>query len=481
MLNVKLTCFCRFQLDAKSLITLHFHKAANGDYHDPVTFKVFTDSTHIVAVRTSGNVYAYETVQQLNIKNKSWRDLLTDEEFKRFDIITIQDPNNLGDRNITNFHYKKHELSVEDEEKKKAKKDVSYRINAVGTTGRVLEEMSGGKAGGKDDEEESTGAVAKAGKSAAITPTLTPAYVTKGKQAYNAAHYSTGAAASSLTSTAVTVQTRNEAALINEEEYMFGHVKAKGYASIQTNLGEINVELFCGDTPRTCYNFLKLAAKGYYKDTVFHRSIKNFMIQGGDPTGTGKGGESIWGKPFQDEFKSNLTHTGRGLLSMANRGKNTNTSQFFITYKSCPHLNNKHTIFGKVVGGLDVLTKMERIPTDDGDRPEEEIKIKNVVVFVDPFEDFSKQLGNKLASEAAKEMREKEAREKRIREAGRGAPSTSTAGGGVGKYLNAARSAGSGKRGADDVGSGLDWGASEVGNAKKKAKGGSSYGDFSTW
>ena len=318
---VRTTTHTFHQLDAKSLIKLHFHKAENGDFQDPVTFKTFTDSTHIVAIRTSGHVYAYETVQTLNIKQKSWRDLMTDEEFKRSDIITIQDPHNLESRNITSFHYVKHDLSTEDDEKAKAKKDVSYRINAMGSTGKVLDQMSGGKKAAADEEVEGK----EVAKSAPVK--LTPAYVSKDKNAYNTAHYSTGAAASSLTSTAVSVQTRNESALIDEEEYMFAHVKEKGYAQIQTNLGDINLELFCDQAPRACYNMIKLAKKGYYKDTIFHRSIKNFMVQGGDPTGTGKGGESYWGKPFVDEFKSNLTHSGRGILSMANRGKNTNTSQ----------------------------------------------------------------------------------------------------------------------------------------------------------
>ena len=93
------------------------------------------------------------------------------------------------------------------------------------------------------------------------------------------------------------------------------------------------------------------------------------MIQGGDPTGTGRGGESIWGKPFKDEFTSKLGHSERGILSMANSGPSSNGSQFFILYKSAPHLNNKHTVFGRLVGGMDVLAKMERVAVDPEDRP----------------------------------------------------------------------------------------------------------------
>lgn len=93
------------------------------------------------------------------------------------------------------------------------------------------------------------------------------------------------------------------------------------------------------------------------------------MIQGGDPTGTGRGGESIWGKPFKDEFNSKLLHSGRGIVSMANSGPHTNGSQFFILYKSANHLNYKHTVFGKVVGALTTLSAMEKVPVDDDDRP----------------------------------------------------------------------------------------------------------------
>lgn len=136
-------------------------------------------------------------------------------------------------------------------------------------------------------------------------------------------------------------------------------MKGKGYVTFATNLGDIRVELYCQDTPKTCYNLIALAKKGYYKNVKFHRNIKNFMLQGGDPTGTGSGGESIFGKPFEDELLNTLNHDGRGVLSMANRGPNTNTSQFFFTYRTCSHLNRKHTVFGKLVGGMDVLTRYD--------------------------------------------------------------------------------------------------------------------------
>ncbi|KAK6162469.1 hypothetical protein DH2020_002310 [Rehmannia glutinosa] len=117
--------------------------------------------------------------------------------------------------------------------------------------------------------------------------------------------------------------------------------------TLHTNLGDIKCEIFCDEVPKTAENFLALSASGYYDGTIFHRNIKGFMIQGGDPTNTGKGGTSIWGKKFNDEIRESLKHNARGMLSMANSGPNTNGSQFFITYAKQPHLNGLYTIFAK--------------------------------------------------------------------------------------------------------------------------------------
>ena len=158
--------------------------------------------------------------------------------------------------------------------------------------------------------------------------------------------------------------------------------------SLHTNFGDIKLELFCEQAPRTCENFLALSASNYYNNTIFHRNIKNFMIQGGDPTGTGKGGKSIYPTPtgkFPDEFDDQLKHSKRGIVSMANSGPNTNGSQFFITYKAQPHLNRKYTIFAHAIDGLDVLDKMERVPTAAQDRPVQEIQLKSVTIHANPF------------------------------------------------------------------------------------------------
>lgn len=151
---------------------------------------------------------------------------------------------------------------------------------------------------------------------------------------------------------------------------------------IETSLGNIEVTLMPQIAPKTCENFLGLIEKQYYEGVIFHRIIKNFMIQGGDPTGTGAGGSSLWGKEFGDEFSPDVKFDKPGLLAMANRGPGTNGSQFFITTAATPWLNSRHTIFGEVTKGYDIVKKMESVQTDPRDRPVEPIKI--VKVYLKP-------------------------------------------------------------------------------------------------
>lgn len=137
----------------------------------------------------------------------------------------------------------------------------------------------------------------------------------------------------------------------------------------ETNQGNIELKLMPDIAPKTCENFSKLVEKGYYNGLIFHRVIKGFMIQGGDPTGTGMGGESIWGKPFEDEVTPVVKFDAPGILAMANAGPNTNGSQFFITCAATPWLNMRHTIFGEVVSGLDAVQKIENTPVGASERP----------------------------------------------------------------------------------------------------------------
>ena len=143
----------------------------------------------------------------------------------------------------------------------------------------------------------------------------------------------------------------------------------------ETNQGTIELTLFPKDAPKAVENFLGLVKKGYYDGLIFHRVIKSFMIQGGDPTGTGTGGQSIWGSPFEDEFTPSRQFDHQGVLAMANSGPSTNGSQFFITTVPTPWLNNRHTIFGEVTSGYDAVQKIENTAVGAGDKPIEDQKI----------------------------------------------------------------------------------------------------------
>lgn len=184
-------------------------------------------------------------------------------------------------------------------------------------------------------------------------------------------------------------------------------------ATIKTNHGDIVVALFQELAPMTVENFVRLAMKGYYNETTFHRVISDFMIQGGDPKGDGTGGESIWGHPFEDEFSRELFNI-RGALSMANSGPNTNGSQFFIVqnknmpkrissqlepagypkeiikqYKQggTPWLDGRHTVFGQVTEGMDVVDEIAKVEKDEADKPKADVVIKKIEVKDPRFND----------------------------------------------------------------------------------------------
>ncbi|GAO99730.1 peptidylprolyl isomerase [Fructobacillus ficulneus] len=176
-------------------------------------------------------------------------------------------------------------------------------------------------------------------------------------------------------------------------------------ATIKTNYGDIDLALFADQAPKTVENFTTHAKDGYYDGVIFHRVIPEFMIQGGDPDGSGRGGESIWGKPFEDEFSDELFNLN-GALSMANAGPGTNGSQFFIVQASqfpkqmksalnglpeeiqtayqenggTPWLDGKHTVFGQVVAGMDVVNKIAKVKADYADRPIDDVVIEKVVL-----------------------------------------------------------------------------------------------------
>lgn len=155
--------------------------------------------------------------------------------------------------------------------------------------------------------------------------------------------------------------------------------------TLHTNVGDLKLELFCDEVPKSTENFLALCASGKYDGTVFHRVIKGFLAQGGDPTNTGDGGQSIWGRPYEDEIVDHLKHDRRGVVSMANGGPDTNESQFFVTFAKQRQLDGKYTVFGMVINGFDVLDVIERAAVDEEDRPLREIKVESVTIHANPI------------------------------------------------------------------------------------------------
>mmetsp|Transcript_22695 Transcript_22695/g.37513 ORF Transcript_22695/g.37513 Transcript_22695/m.37513 type:complete len:558 (+) Transcript_22695:118-1791(+) len=436
-------------LAASDLIKLQFHKNPEGKYHCPVLFKIFNHHTHIVAIKTSGNVYSYDAVKELNLKTGSLRDLIDDTPFARSDVITIQDPSDGSQREIERFAHVTQKLSA-----KADKTDETVRHNDA--TSRILSQLPGSKkaAVSTSATSSSTAAGGPGGPSASSTtaqkkqPEADAMGQTFAKPAAPRWLQTTGQHAASFTSTSVTPVTVNEIAPLSDEEearqrYAFlKTLKKKAYAQMQTSHGNLNLELHLDITPMTCENFIGLCERGYYNGIRFHRLLRNFMVQGGDPTGTGKGGESMWGNTFKDETSSKLKHSGRGILSMANSGPNSNGSQFFITFKSCAHLDGKHSIFGRVVGGFDTLTKIESVPVDGDERPTQDVSITGVNVFVNPLEGLAEQMAKAHARASNPEAAKAEDDAKRQLEDGQAWYNTPVAQPqavreGIGKYIAA--------------------------------------------
>ncbi|KAK0342338.1 cyclophilin peptidyl-prolyl cis-trans isomerase Cyp8 [Friedmanniomyces endolithicus] len=483
-------------LKSSDLIKLHFAKNDEGEYVDPVTFKVFTDNTHIVALRNTGNVFAYETIERLNIKAKKWRDLVSDEEFKRSDVIVLQDPQNVESRDMSRFKFlmegEKSVLAPEQE----GEREAEAKRGNVGNAAKILQAKEAvakrrelrekGTAGQNGNSAESQALVnarkahAEVAKSNARTTKPVP---------YNAAQYTSGAAAASFTSTGLTPSTSGARAILTDEQYMLSKprlIKQKGYARIATTHGDLTLELYPEFAPKAVWNFITLAKRGYYKGVGFHRNIRSFMLQGGDPTGTGRGGQSCWGKAFADEIEGPLTLDGRGVVAMANKGKDTNTSQFFVLYRKAEHLNRKHTVFGRVIEGLNTtLNALEAVEVDDKSRPLEECGIEDVVVYVDPFEEFMKQRSEKEAEEARREQIRKEGGAederttwtgKRVRGDGKVMEGDDEQVG-VGKYMKQAEGAVQIGREDEIV---EEWEEPEP-MTKKVKKGGGGFGNFDSW
>jgi peptidyl-prolyl cis-trans isomerase-like 2 len=371
--------------DSASLIRLNMDKNEEG-------------ASKIVAILQSegkeASVYSYEAYQELNVKAKNYEDLLTGAKFdKKKDVIILYDPSDdelNRIRDINTFYHVQHARELA--KNKESGSEVRHSVTAT----RIMEKLQKNKQE-KQQADEKAAKKRKTEASTELSASSTTAYFVDGKRLRVLAEDVTGVkytanqgAASSLTSTAVQVADKNEGREATDEEILQAQfsvmrkLKKKGYVRLRTNRGDMTLELHCEMAPRTCMNFLGLCRANKYDNSVFHRLIPNFMLQGGKPANEDENEDSLWGGSFQDEFDDRLKHTGGGIVSMANAGTNSNKRQFFLTFKSCNYLDRKHSVFGTIVDGKDVLTKLERIPADKKDRPREEIKILGTDVLVDP-------------------------------------------------------------------------------------------------
>ncbi len=395
-------------MNTSDLIVLNMDKdESTGQWMCPVLNKPFTNRTKVVAIRNNkneANVYSYEAYYELNIKAKNYLDLVSGHKFnKETDVIILQDIENEEHcqlRDIQNFSHireMRRENVRQQQCNQQSGNNVQYRVTAA----RIMEKLE------KEKRKRERAAEDRAKKLMKSTlesndednsdeeKIMISIYT---DELSSSIHQTSGKASGSLTSTTMDITRENSARLATQDEIIdsqceqLRNLKKKGMIRMFTNKGAMDIELHCDIVPRTTMNFILLARKGEYDGSQFHRSIPNFMIQGGKKPGTKKGsgsnGSSIWEKQFPDEFDDRLTHTGSGIVSMANSGPGTNGRQFFITYKSCAHLNRKHTVFGKVVGGIEVLRRLEQVPTEDEtNRPLETLIIESIDIIENPVEE----------------------------------------------------------------------------------------------
>ncbi|CAD8116328.1 unnamed protein product [Paramecium sonneborni] len=404
------------------LIQLKFHKNDKGEYHDPISFKVFTDHTKLVAIKVSGNVYTSDTIEELNRKPKFWKDLISGEVFNYKDIIVLQDPKNIESRTIKNFDFLKNNLKLDQQ----TEDDVYVNLNDSGK--RIMEmaqeqnvhRQKEQKEREKQTFEEIEQIKKKVKEQMESNQLSVKEFLELSSKSgdFVSERYATEHDSVSVTSTQMTLKTKPLGQVqyrnMNEDEIrklLYERIRKagqKGYVQLITNYGNINFELHCDLVPMTCENFLELCEKGYYNQTKFHKLIENELLEGGDPTATGYGGESIFGKPFRIEINNLLSHSKAGIVSMGNLGANHQTSHFFITLAECKKYDGKYAVFGEVVGGYQSLYQINKLPTNMWQRPEVTIRLKEIKVIKNPFRDMMKIMLQEKEVEKEQKLQDKE-------------------------------------------------------------------------
>jgi len=401
-------------MSIKDLITLQMDKdEETGRCQCPVLNKPFLNHMKITAViqndRSTANVYSYEAVYELNIKAKSYIDLISGEKFDRkMDVVILQDPSNLELIPLRDINHFKHTDALRKQNNEEVNRSNNVKLSV--TASRIIDKM---KRKREDEAEKEKKAldIAIASKDEGSSKKLKIF-----TDELNGVSMTSGKASGSFTSTAMNLNNDNSAREATDKEILLAKfaalkkLKKKGFVKLTTSLGVIDVELRCDIVPKTCMNFIGICEKQAYNGTSFHRSIRNFMFQGGKPSEKGLAETSLWGDPFENEFDDRLKHVGSGVLSMANAGPGTNKRQFFITFKSAPHLDRKHSVFGRIIKGMNVLSAMESVATDKKDRPLDEIKIISAEVIYSPIEEAGKKERLRIQKRADAIRSEKEER-----------------------------------------------------------------------
>jgi peptidyl-prolyl cis-trans isomerase-like 2 len=392
-------------ISTRDIISLSMSRNDENEWCCPVLTKPFSPHIKFVAIlhqntaTTTASVYSYEAYQQFNLKTKSYDDLVTGEPFDpNNDLLILYDPvNDAQRRDINSFYHIQNARNLEQKGGGSNRNNPNLRHSLTAT--RIMDKIDKTRPyltaqllqKAPDELHES----ARYWDETGTAPLRVLAKDVTGVA------YTDAATTTSLTSTAVPLHNSNQERDAILEEILQAQfrvatrqLKQKGYVRLFLNCFGDNeplvLELHCDIVPRTCANFLGLCRNKAYDGSKFHRLIPSFMIQGGKPTPADSGvvEESYWGGSFRDEFDDRLKHSGPGILSMANAGEHTNKRQFFITFKSCPHLDRKHTVFGSVVNEnkAELLAKLKMIPTHSAtDMPRQDITIVRTEIVDDPM------------------------------------------------------------------------------------------------